>query len=124
MVAQKKVLIVEDEEAVRRLIKAELEKRDFIVIEADNGETATQLAFQERPDLIMLDVIMPKMHGIEALQKLKEDSWGKSVPVILLTNFADDPAVQAAVTSGRASLLNKSETKLEDIIRMVEDRLG
>lgn len=119
----KKVLLVEDEEPVRRVIRAALEAAGIAVIEADNGEVATQLAFQERPDLIMLDVLMPKMHGMEALQKLKEDSWGKTVPVVLLTNVADDPAVQEAVRSGRATLLNKAEVKLDEIIVAVKNTL-
>ncbi|MFZ6036324.1 MAG: response regulator [Patescibacteria group bacterium] len=124
MAAPQTVLLVEDEEPIRRIIRRELEKTGLRVLEADNGETATMIAFQERPQLILLDVLMPKMHGMEMLQRLKEDTWGKHVPVILLTNVADDPRVQDAVRTGRAQLLSKAETKLEDIIKAVREKIA
>ncbi|MDD5040622.1 MAG: response regulator [Patescibacteria group bacterium] len=124
MANDKKVLIVEDDESVRRVLHNELEKQGVAVLEAENGEAAFMSALKDHPDLILLDVIMPKMHGMDLLRKLREDDWGKNVPIILLTNFADDPRVVEAVKEGRCELLSKAEAKLDDIIQKVRERVG
>lgn len=118
------VLIVEDELSLRRILKTELEKQGIAVLEADNGETAMRLAMNEHPDLILLDVIMPKMHGITFLEKVKNDEWGKRVPVIVLTNFAEDPKVVEAVREGKCELLSKTDVKLSEIIETVKLKIG
>ncbi|MFA5052360.1 MAG: response regulator [Patescibacteria group bacterium] len=118
------VLIVEDELSLRRILKNELEKQGIAVIEAENGIAALPIALQEHPDLILLDVIMPKMHGIEFLDKVKNDEWGKTVPVVVLTNFAEDPKVVEAVREGRCEVLSKSDVKLSQIIELVKLKVG
>jgi len=123
MVEQKKILIVEDDKAVRSILSNELKRLEYAVFEAENGEAAVALALIEHPDLILLDVVMPKMYGTEMLRKLQEDMWGKTVPVVLLTNFADDPEVIQAVKEGRCEVLSKSDTKLDDIIKKVHEKL-
>jgi CheY-like chemotaxis protein len=120
----KKVLIAEDDEAVRHILKVELEKCGLTVFEAPNGEAAISMAFAERPNLILLDILMPKMHGMEILRKIQEKDWGKKIPIILLTNFADDPRVIEAVREGRCDVLRKAETKLEDVVSIVLKKIS
>ncbi|MFA6097992.1 MAG: response regulator [Patescibacteria group bacterium] len=124
MTDKKSVLIAEDDEPVRRVIKNELEKAGIKVIEAQNGEEALAISLNEHPSLILLDVLMPKMHGMEFLRKLHDDEWGKSARVILLTNFAEDPRVLEAVKEGRCGLLNKAETRLEDVVAKIKEKIG
>lgn len=124
MVDQKKVLIVEDDSSIRKVLAEELSKLKINIIEADNGETAVNFALNEKPDLIILDVIMPKMHGIDMLRELEKEEWGRNVKVLLLTNFADDPRVIEAVKQERIDLLSKGETNLRNIVNTVKNKLG
>ncbi len=122
--ATKKVLIAEDDEAIRRIIKKELETNGIEVFEAGDGEHALGILMHQHPDLLLLDVIMPKMHGMDLLRKLREEEWGKKIPVILLTNFAEDPRVKEAVKAGHCELMAKAESRLEDVVKRVKQRLG
>lgn len=115
---------MEDDESIRKILRNEFDKVGILVFESENGEKAMELAYSEHPDLILLDYLMPKMHGMEMLRKLHEDEWGKKVPVILLTNFPDDPKVKEAVKEGKCELLRKSEVKLEDVIKKVKEKIG
>ncbi len=123
MADQKKVLLAEDDASVRQVLRKELERDSIAVIEAADGQEALDKALAERPNVILLDVIMPKMHGMEILRKIQEDEWGKDVPIILLTNFADDPKVAEAVKEGRCELINKAETNLTAILKAIKDKL-
>ena len=120
---EKKVLIVEDDESIRKVLKMELEKEGIVVFQAENGEEAIKLAEAEKPNVLLLDIIMPKMHGMDMMRKIQENEWGKNIPIIILTNFADDPRVIEAVREGRCDLLKKAESKLEDIISKVKEKL-
>ncbi|SEQ24573.1 two-component system, OmpR family, response regulator ResD [Virgibacillus subterraneus] len=82
MESSAKVLVVDDEERIRRLIKMYLEKEDFIVEEAENGTEALELALQNDYDVILLDIMMPELDGIEVTQQLREK---KATPIIMLT---------------------------------------
>ncbi len=123
MPANKKVLIVEDDNSVRKILMEELGKLSLKVLEADNGETAVKIALEQKPDLIILDVIMPKMHGIDMMRQLEKDEWGRNVQVLLLTNFADDPKVQEAVKQERCDILSKGDTNLKNILTKVKEKL-
>ncbi|MBP1949525.1 response regulator transcription factor [Virgibacillus litoralis] len=82
MESNSKVLVVDDEERIRRLIKMYLEKEDFIVEEAENGTEALELALQNDYDVILLDIMMPEMDGIEVTEQLRKE---KATPIIMLT---------------------------------------
>ena len=81
----KKILIVDDELFVRQLVKVKLEIIGFRVIEGMNGEEAIEKAVQEQPDLILLDVMMPKMNGFETCRRLKEHTATSHIPIVMLT---------------------------------------
>jgi len=81
----KKILIVDDELFVRQLVKVKLEIIGFRVIEGMNGEEAIEKAVQEQPDLILLDVMMPKMNGFETCRRLKEHIATSHIPIVMLT---------------------------------------
>lgn len=123
MAERKKILIVEDDGAIRKVLKDALEKEGNEVIEAANGEEALGIALNRHPSLIVLDVIMPKMHGMDMLHKLREVEWGKKVPVLLLTNFAEDPRVVQAVHDGYVELMKKAESRLEEVVARIKEKL-
>src|SRR3989338_4953265 len=92
-----KVLIVEDEIELLEVLADRFKQEGFIVLSARNGEEGLQLALEELPDIILLDLIMPKMDGMTALKKLRQDPKGKDVPVILLTNLSTSDKIAEAL---------------------------
>jgi CheY-like chemotaxis protein len=119
-----KVLIVEDEKSIRTMLKTALQKADLTVLEAENGEQALDFAMKERPGIILLDVIMPKMHGIDFMNALQSDEWGKTVPIILLTNYAEDPRVIKVVSDKRCELMRKEESRVDEIVAKVKEKIS
>lgn len=118
----KKILVVEDEQALAKALISKLESSGFEVSWAQNGEECLKIAFGEYPDLILLDIIMPKMDGMTALNKLRQDSWGKNVPVIMLTNLSGAEDVNMATQNGVFDYLIKSDWRLEDVVKKVKEK--
>jgi len=120
----KTILLVEDEAPIRTVVKDRLSQEGFKVIEAQNGQEALGAIAQTAPDLIFLDVIMPKMHGIELLKKLQTTKESREIPVVLLTNYSEDPRVIEAVKEGRCELLSKQKVKIEDVVAKAKEKLA
>src|SRR3989344_527095 len=111
-----KILVVEDEEAMRNALKDKLTSEEFVVIEAKNGEEGLAMAFQEHPDLILLDIIMPRMDGITMMKNLRADYWGRKVPIVILTNLNPDNTTIKAVEEYHPSFyLVKSDWNINDL---------
>lgn len=123
MTEKRRVLIADDDNDLRSMTKEFLEGENFEVIEAINGEDAFRLALEEKPDLILTDVIMPKMDGIALMQKLREDEWGKNVPVIALSNVDTPEGIAKAMDSNVTTYLVKNNWKLEEIVEKVKEKL-
>ncbi|MFA5051248.1 MAG: response regulator [Patescibacteria group bacterium] len=117
------VLIVEDEPSIRDAIVIKLTRKGFTVLEAKNGQEGLDIALQKHPDLILLDVIMPIMDGLTVIKKLKEDEWGKTVPVLLLTNLSDPEAVSKSIKIDRSDFLIKSNWTLEEVVEKINQKL-
>lgn len=116
----KKILIVEDEAGPALAMKDNLVKEGFDVALASNGEDGLTMALREKPDLILLDVLMPKMDGITVMKKLRENDWGKKVPIIILTVLEpDDAMMKAIIENNPAYYLVKSSLKITDIIEKI-----
>ncbi|MBI3805506.1 MAG: response regulator [Nitrospirae bacterium] len=114
----KKVLIVDDEEFVRQLIQIKLKFCGIETIEAGNGVDAIEKAISERPDLILMDVMMPKMNGFEACQRLKASKETEHIPIVMLTARGDPTAKERGENAGAIEYLTKpfSPQKLADRI--------
>ena len=120
----KTILIVEDEGATARALAEKFKHQDFNVLSAKNGEEGLALALKNHPDAILLDVLMPKMDGLTMMNKLREDAWGKNVPIIVLTNLnPDDMVMREIVKNEPAYYLIKSELQIEDLVEKVKERL-
>lgn len=124
MTEKKKILFVEDEQSTRKAIGMKLEEAGFEVFLAEEGEMGLEIAEKNLPDLILSDVIMPKMHGLDMLNVLKSEKWGKDIPVIILTNYADDPKVLEAEKEKKCIVVNKTKTKISEIIFKIKEELN
>ncbi|MFA6271819.1 MAG: response regulator [Patescibacteria group bacterium] len=119
-----KILIAEDEEPIRSALVNKFESEGFDVIEAKNGQEALDLALTKHPDIIIMDVIMPKMHGIEAVEGIRNDMWGGSVPVLFVTNLSNDPRVkEISDKDENCDYVIKSNIKLDELVEMVNSKL-
>jgi DNA-binding response OmpR family regulator len=119
----KKILIVEDESTLRKAIKKKLEKEGFQVFEAANGVQGLDLAQKEKPDLVLLDIVMPVKDGIQMLRELRQDEWGKTVEVIMLTNLSDAKKELESFQQGVAEYLVKSDWKISDLVKKIKNKL-
>ena len=120
---KKTILVVEDEISLLNALRDKLTRENFAVLEAKNGEEGLEVALREHPDLILLDIVMPKMDGMTMLRKLREDLWGKSAKVIILTNLSDNEKVAEALEQKSYEYLVKSDWKIEDVVAKVRERL-
>lgn len=120
----KKILIIEDEEPILEVLEAKFGLEKFETMRAKDGEEGLKMALEKKPDLILLDIIMPKMDGLTVLQKLSEDENGKKIPVIVLTNLSDDENVKNAVEKGNYDYLIKSDWRIEDVVKKVKEKLN
>lgn len=122
---KEKVLLVEDEDALAQVLSIKLEREGFTVFRAKDGEEGLEVATREHPDVILLDIIMPKMDGLTMLSRLRKDGgeWGKSAKVMMLTNLSDGDSVMKSLNEAAFDYLVKSDWKLEDIVEKIRERL-
>jgi len=120
---KKKILLVEDDTALRNVLGDKLNLEDFTVLEAKNGEEGLIVALKDKPDIILLDIIMPKMNGVEMLKKLREDQWGRTVPVLLLTNDSDPEHIRETLKVNASDYLIKADWQLDDIVKKIKETL-
>jgi two-component system, OmpR family, alkaline phosphatase synthesis response regulator PhoP len=125
MAKTRKLLIVEDEAFMQNALADKFSKeKDIVVVRADNGEDGLKTALKEKPDLIMLDVVMPKMDGMSMMKKLREESWGKDAEVVFLTNMTDPTLVAEAAKVAVYDFLVKTDWKLDDVVKLAKDKLA
>lgn len=119
------LLVIDDDKMMRDLLKTELKNHNFIVNEAPDGEEGVMSALKDHPDLILLDVIMPKLDGIGVMKKLREDEWGKNVPIILLTNQdTTDPVIKAIGEYKPSFYFIKSSMHPSEVALKIKEVLG
>jgi len=111
-----KILIVEDEEVLLNVLKNKLQKEGFDVLSAENGEASLKVIDNEKPDLVLLDILMPKMSGIEVLKKLKENGTLESLPVIILSNSGQPSEIKEARDLGVKDCLIKAEFDPQEVV--------
>lgn len=121
---KKKILIVEDEETLCNILRDKIVEEGMEVSVAKNGKEGLEKSLSEKPDLILLDLIMPVMDGITVLHELRKDEWGKNVPVIILTNLSDAEKVAEGIDSHVSGYLVKADWKLVDVMKKIKETLG
>ena len=124
MATKKRVLVVEDDEAFRLLLTNELTEEGIDVLQATNGKDALSVALKEHPDLVLLDIILPKMDGAEVLRGLRDDKeWGQYVPILMLTQLDNMERIAEAVASKVNGYIIKGKMSMEEIIANVKKQL-
>lgn len=123
---KKKILIVEDEGAMVTALQDKLTYEGFVVVSARDGLDGLGVAQKEKPDLILLDILMPEMDGMTMLKKLRASDWGRDIPVIILTNLnpADHLSEGAKEFLDPGYFLVKTEWTLDQVVQKVRERLG
>ena len=119
----KKILFVEDEPSLQKTISEVLVQEGFQVLSASDGEEGLRFAANENPDLILLDLILPKKDGFEVLKDLKADEKMKDIPVIVLTNLEGVGDVEKALSLGAKTYLVKANYELDDVLKLVKEHL-
>jgi len=120
----KKILVVEDDKALSMLLVSQLTNEGFVVSENNNGVDGLEAALKDHPDLILLDIILPRMDGLTFLNKLREDAWGEKASVIIMSNLDDAEKVSEAMKRGVNDYFIKTDWKLEDVIAKIKRKLG
>jgi two-component system alkaline phosphatase synthesis response regulator PhoP len=120
---KRKILIVDDDDSLRNALKDKINQEGFDALTASDGEEGLKIGIKEKPDLILLDVFMPKINGIKMLKKLREDEWGEHVPVLLLSNDDDPEHIRETLKDNATDYLIKSDWGLEDIIKKIKETL-
>jgi len=118
-----KILIVEDEPTLNKALEEFLVEEKFEVFSAFDGEEGIKLAKEKNPDLILLDIILPKKDGFEVLDYLKLDKKTQKIPVVLLTNLESAEDIEKAFNKGATTYLVKANYRLEDIVKKIKETL-
>lgn len=120
----KTILFIEDESALQKTLGEVLKEEGYEMISALDGEIGLKLAKSKKPDLILLDLILPKIHGFEVLKKLKEDKETKDIPIIVLTNLEGIDDVDKTIELGATTYLVKTQYSLEEVVQKIKKALG
>lgn len=120
----KKILFIEDEAALQKTFKDFLEQEGYEVLGAFDGEAGLKMVQTENPDMILLDLVLPKMHGFEVLKAIKADEKTKDIPIIVLTNLEAMGDVEKALELGATTYLVKASYSLEEVVQKIKKELG
>ena len=118
-----KIVVADDDRMFRKAAETTLRRQGYVVATASDGEEALQLIRSERPDIIVLDLIMPKLQGFDVLQVLKQDSLTAAIPVIVLSSLTQEQDKQEALDLGAVAYFNKATFSLGELVKQVESTL-
>lgn len=119
----KTILIIEDEPTLQKTLSLALQQEGYEIKNALDGEIGLKLAKETKPDLILLDLILPKIDGFEALEVLKNDDATKDIPIIVLTNLESTQEIEKALVMGATTYLVKANYDLKNIIEKVKETI-
>lgn len=111
----RRILLIEDDRFLRRACEASLRRRGFTVLTAADGEEGLRLTRSERPDLVLLDMLIPKLPGLEVLRALRADEVTRGIPVVVLSNSSREQDVQEATRLGVAGYFVKADLSLQEL---------
>lgn len=117
----KSVLVVDDDQFLVDVLVEKLQNSGFVTKGVFSGQEALDSINESAPDIILLDLIMPGMNGMEVLQKLKSDAQTKHIPVVILTNLADNEMVERIKVSGGSGYLIKDSQNIDEIVESIKN---
>ena len=116
-----KILLVEDEEILIKVMKEKLEKEKFTVQLVSDGAAVVPGAKSFNPDLILMDIVMPKKDGLTVLAELKADADLQNIPVIMLSNLAEDENIKKALSLGAVDYLVKTQHPIKEVVEKIKN---
>lgn len=123
-VNQKAVLVVDDDLTLLEMYQARLKEEGYIIQLARNGEEALGIAKKNRPNVILLDIMMPGLNGLDVLRQLKDDPETKDIPVIVLTALIEAIKKDEAIAAGAVGYIVKSESMPQDVVAKIKEVLA
>lgn len=119
-----KILLVDDEQSIIDIFSQVLQKGNYTVVTAMNGKDALAKVQTEKPDVVLLDQILPDMNGNEILKTLKAQETTKNIPIALLSNYSDDKMMQDAISAGASDYILKYQIEPTDLIQKLAQILS
>jgi DNA-binding response OmpR family regulator len=119
-----KIAIIEDDQAISQMYRFKFEAEDFEVQTADNGKSGLELAEAMKPDVILLDLMMPEMNGDEMLTKLRSTDWGKDITVIVLTNMGEQEIPATLKELNVSGVILKADMTPRQVADLVKKKLS
>ncbi|MFI3156050.1 MAG: response regulator [Methylococcaceae bacterium] len=116
----KKILIVEDEKALVEVLRDEFNLHKYTVVVAYNGEEAMEKIQKEKPDFVLLDLLLPRKDGFEVLKEIKEDRELRHIPVLVLSNLGQDDDIKKALGLGAVDYFVKTQHPIKEVIEKVQ----
>ena len=120
----KKILIIEDEEIILDLMKRKLSQEGYEVLTAKDGEEGLNAMRQFKPELILLDVVMPKLGGFEVMEEMRKDEQLRRIPVIIISNSGQPVEIDKAKELGANNWLIKTEFDPQEVVDKVINQIG
>jgi len=120
---KKLILVIEDDSPLREALRDKFSREGFDVLIAGDGEQGLALALQEHPDVLLLDLMLPREGGLMMLKKLREDPWGKTASVLVLTALAGNQIVEEAMRLGCLAFIVKADWKIAEVVAKVKEIL-
>jgi len=120
---KKRILMIEDDIFLRRVYKDQFIRAGIDFIEATNGIEGVNKVFSESPDLILLDLMLPRKNGFDVLKEIKEDKRSKDIPVIILSNLGQELDIKEGLSLGAVDYIVKPETRISDVVTKVKNAL-
>ena len=118
-----RIVVADDDRMFRKVAETTLRRLGYAVATASDGEEALQLIRSERPDMIVLDLIMPKLQGFDVLTILKQDALTSAIPVIVLSSLTQEQDKQEALDLGAVAYFNKTTFSMSELVKQVENAL-
>ncbi|HVW23186.1 MAG TPA: response regulator [Candidatus Saccharimonadales bacterium] len=119
-----KIAIVEDDQAIAQMYRFKFEAEGFKVETADNGRVGLNLAESMKPDIILLDLMMPEMSGAEMLTAMRKTTWGKNIKVIVLTNMGEEEVPPEIRSLGVSAIILKADMTPRQVAELVKKQLS
>ncbi|HTB48628.1 MAG TPA: response regulator [Verrucomicrobiae bacterium] len=119
-----KIAIIEDDQAIAQMYRFKFEAEGYSVETAENGKLGLELTEKIKPDIILLDLMMPEMTGDEMLEKLRKTTWGKNIKVIILTNMGEQEIPESVRRLGVSDVILKADMTPRQVAELVKKQLA
>lgn len=119
-----KIAIIEDDQAISQMYRLKFEAEGFSVVSADNGQDGLEICEQAKPDIVLLDLMMPLMRGDEMLEKLRQTDWGKDMKVVILTNVGEAKIADKVRALGVLDVLTKAQLTPTEVVARIRTLLN